>query len=108
MDRKAKRVYSHESLAMVGHMKNVLAHHGVDSEVRNQGLGSVVGEIPPVECWPTLWVSDPILVDRAEELVAAELADEGNSHPAWRCGTCGADNEGQYAACWQCGRADGD
>ena len=42
--------------------------------------------------------------DRAKQLIDAAISDE-SSHPDWKCRKCGEENEGQFAACWNCGTA---
>ena len=99
-----KRVASHESLAYLGHLKNVLEQSGIACLLRNEQLSGALGEIPFLECLPELWVL------RDEELAAAESVleelRESAAAPAWRCSACGETNEGQFAACWNCGRPD--
>ena len=41
-----KRVYTAESVVQVAHIRNMLAAEGIRSEMRNERLGSVIGEIP--------------------------------------------------------------
>lgn len=100
-----KRVASHESLAYLGHLKNVLEQSGIACLLRNEQLSGALGEIPFLDCLPELWiVHDDQLAD-AESLLS-ELGRATPSGPAWRCQACGESNEGQFAACWSCGVAD--
>jgi hypothetical protein len=90
---------------MVGHMKNVLAEYGIDSELRNQYLGAALGEIPPIECWPSLWVDDETAA-AAEEIVSQALSGvEASDEEPWTCRQCGEEVEGSFSECWNCGRA---
>jgi hypothetical protein len=99
-----KRVFSSESLAEVGHFKNVLEHHGIACVIKNEQLSGALGEIPFLECLPELWVLDDEQLSRAQRLI--EQQREPIAAPAWRCPECGEQNEGQFAACWRCGTAD--
>ena len=97
-----KRVYSAEVLPLVHHAKNVLAVAGIDSEIRNENLGSLAGEIPFMAVFPELWVADRDEA-RANAIIEAEIL---NVPPAggrpWECTACSAVNEAQFAVCWQC------
>ncbi len=102
-----KKVTSADSLVTISHWRNLLASEGIPAFIRNEYLGSVVGELPYNEVWPELWVRNDLDHARALELIdAARIADESPGAP-WVCGHCGADNEGQFGACWSCGREAG-
>lgn len=98
-----KKLTSAASLVTINHYRNLLASEGIRAFIRNEHLGSIVGEIPYPEVWPQLWVENDLDYDRALELIdGAALAAESPSAP-WRC-RCGTENEGQFGACWHCGR----
>jgi hypothetical protein len=93
-----KRVYSSYNLAAVHHARNVLEAAGIRAVVRNQFLSSAMGELPPAECQPQLWVLNDADAARAEELLyRAEPAGE-----PWTC-QCGETLGGQFTQCWNCG-----
>ena len=98
-----KKLTSAESLITINHYKNLLASEGIPTEVRNQHLGSIMGEMPFFETWPQLWVINDLDFDRARQLI--ESADEESPTAPWTCDKCGEENEGQFAACWSCGAA---
>ena len=52
-----KKLTSSESLITINHYKNLLASEGIPSEIRNEHLGSILGEMPFVETWPEIWVT---------------------------------------------------
>lgn len=97
-----KRVYSSESIVQVTHVRNLLAAEGIKSELRNERLGGVIGEIPYLETWPELWVAE-LDFDRAQELIEQELHGPGLEEPPWKCPSCGEQVEGQFTECWNCG-----
>lgn len=99
-----KKLTSAESPILINHYRNVLEAEGIKTEVRNQHLGSIMGEVPFFETWPQLWVVNDLDYDRAEQLIKAADA-EAPSEP-WACGKCGEENEGQFSACWKCGASD--
>jgi hypothetical protein len=59
-----------------------------------------MGEMPFTDTWPQLWVVNDLDFDRAQQLIEGGLDEAG---PDWRCTQCGEHNEGQFAACWNCG-----
>lgn len=98
------KVYSAEILALVENMKNVLKMYDFESYIRNQYLSAVVGEIPPHEAWPQLWVLEQDL-ERAREIIKDAESDSPESKEVRICPVCGEEVEGQFAECWNCGTA---
>ena len=96
-----KKLTSAESIITIRHYQNFLASEGIATEVRNDVLGSIVGEMPFVETWPQLWVVNDLDFDRAKQLI--EAVDAESPTDAWTCGKCGEENEGQFSVCWNCG-----
>ena len=97
-----KRLTAHESLAYIGHLKNVLEQSGIDCVIKNAQLSGGLGEIPFLECLPELWVLKDLDLDRAGELLA-ELEKPDEETPQWRCRKCNELIEGQFSVCWKCG-----
>lgn len=96
-----KKLTSAETIVTITHYQNLLAAEGIRTEIRNQHLGGIMGEMPVFETWPQLWVVNDMDFDRAAQLI--ESADAEPQEAPWTCGKCGEENEGQYAACWNCG-----
>lgn len=96
-----KKLTSAESLILINHYRNLLEAEGIRTEIRNQHLGSIMGEVPFFETWPQLWVINDLDFDRAQQLL--ESADAEAPTEPWVCGNCGEQNEGQFSACWKCG-----
>ena len=96
-----KKLTTSESLVTISHWKNLLESEGIRCELRNQHLGSIMGEMPFVEVWPQLWIVNDLDFDRAQQLLSADAAAESPSE-SWQCHHCGEENEGQFAACWNC------
>jgi hypothetical protein len=99
-----KKLTSSESLVTINHFKNVLESEGIPCQIRNEFLGGIAGEMPLQEIWPELWIINDIDYDRAKQLIDAAIGDE-SPHDNWKCRQCGEENEGQFAACWNCGTA---
>jgi hypothetical protein len=89
---------------MIGHLKNVLATFGIKCVAKNVDLMSAAGELPPVECWPELWVVDDEKVVRARSILRKTLAPLQSVKRPWACAGCGETIEGQFSECWNCGR----
>lgn len=96
-----KRVFTHEQPAMAGYVQALLEGHGIRCAVRGQFLAGAVGELPPNECWPEVWVADD-QADWALEVIARVCAD-ARPGPGWVCPQCAESIEGQFAVCWNCG-----
>ena len=97
-----KKLTSSESLVTINHWKNVLESEGIACEIRNEHLGSILGEIPLAEAWPELWIKNDLDYDRAMQLIHGATVAESPTEP-WYCQNCGEENEGQFSACWNCG-----
>jgi Putative prokaryotic signal transducing protein len=99
-----KKLTTAESLVMIRHYRNLLESEGIACKVRNEHLGTIAGEVPFFETWPELWVVRDLDFDRAKQLIDGATSDESPCAP-WTCPDCGEENEGQFAACWNCGSA---
>ena len=99
-----KKLTSADSIVTINHYKNILESEGIPSEIRNEHLGSIIGEMPFPEVWPQLWVINDLDYDRARQLIDSDIAAVESPSDPWKCGNCGEENEGQFSACWKCGR----
>jgi hypothetical protein len=54
-----KKLTTAESLITINHYKNLLESEGIASRIKNEHLGSIVGEMPFVEVWPELSCGAP-------------------------------------------------
>ena len=99
-----KRIHSAKDPLMIGHLKNVLATFGIKCVAKNVDLMSAAGELPPVECWPELWVVDDEKVVRPRSILRKTLAPVQSVKRPWACAGCGETIEGQFSECWNCGR----
>lgn len=98
-----KRVYSSDNPLIVGHLKQVLEANHIACLTRNEYLLGGAGEIPPIECWPEIWVIEDFQQEKARALVESLLALGAEGGTDWRCSRCGEALEGQFTACWACG-----
>ena len=99
-----KKLYSAQMPFMVDQMKLILESHHIDCVLRNAFLGGAAGELPPIECWPELWVLDERQFDRASEILDAFRQGTGQPGESWACPGCGEQVEGEFGSCWRCGQ----
>jgi len=97
------RVYSAPTLPLVANLKNVFDANGISSVIRNEFSKSGVGELPPTECWPELWIVDDADIERARKIVAEATAGPKPTALPWRCRHCGEEVDAVFAECWSCG-----
>lgn len=100
-----KKVTTADSLVTISHYRNLLESEGIPALIKNEYLGSIMGEMPFQHAWPELWVKNDLDYDRALQLIDETLTDESPAE-SWRCKKCGSENEGQFGACWNCGASD--
>ncbi|MDP2604211.1 MAG: DUF2007 domain-containing protein [Deltaproteobacteria bacterium] len=100
-----KKVYSAKDPLMVGHLKNVLATFEIRCVTRNLDLSSAAGELPPIDCWPELWVVNDEELAQAKAILKKTLGPLESVKKPWRCRDCGENIEGQFSECWKCGRS---
>ena len=92
-----KKVYASPNIAIVNLYKEILEQNGIETLMKNYYLTSGVGDLPPNECVPELWIMDDEQYENAKSLLTT------NKGPAWQC-ECGEKIEGQFAQCWKCGQ----
>lgn len=97
-----KRISSFPNIAAAHHAMNLLRSDGIPAVVRNEFLASAMGELPPSECQPEVWVLDDSDEWRAKRTLENPPAAAG---PAWGCEACGEVSEPQFTHCWKCGRS---
>ena len=56
-----KKVTSADSLVLISHYKNLLESEGIEAFIRNEHLGSILGEMPFQEVWPEVWVRNDLM-----------------------------------------------
>ncbi len=97
------KVYTSPDLPMVGHIKNILDSYGIACTIQKQFSSAAVGDIPPIECWPELWIVDSKQLERAKSIVKEALEPSFQDLPSWDCPKCHESIEDQFTACWNCG-----
>jgi hypothetical protein len=98
-----KKIYTSQDRLLVEYVKAMLESHGFDCVLKNQFLSSGVGDLPPVECWPEVWLLQDAQASHAAKLVEQLFVPAAG--PAWQCPQCGEWHEAQFSDCWRCGKA---
>ncbi len=96
------RVYTAQAIAIVSNVKNALEANGIPCILRNEFLSAGQGELPPIECWPEVWVANDSDAERARQLVAEATDTRGPAGEPWRCRRCGEEVDAIFAQCWNC------
>lgn len=98
-----QKVYTSEDRLLVEHVKNILENENIRCVLKNTFLSSGAGELPPLECWLELWVTDDKQANQARTLIQQLLQAQQIKKKDWQCPNCGEMLEGQFTACWKCG-----
>jgi hypothetical protein len=98
-----KKLYTAQNPLTISHLKNILESGGIRCVVKNLYLASAVGELPPIECWPELWVVDDAQLAEAKEVLERTLAPLRPVAEPWTCRKCATEVEGHFSECWSCG-----
>ncbi len=99
-----KRVYAAEHGLMTERIKDILEEEGIECMIKNLNLSGALGQIPPIECWPEVWVMEDIDYARANSIVEDLSKETPEYRTSWTC-KCGEKIEGQFTDCWNCGIA---
>lgn len=95
-----KLLYTDADTFAINHLFNLLQQGGVNAEVRNQYLSSAMGELPPGDTMPQLWV-DSGQYERAQRIL--HEAQQESDMEEWQCPQCSEQIEGVFGQCWKCG-----
>jgi len=87
---------------MTEHIKDILQEEGINCMIKNLNLAGALGELPPIECWPEVWILEDDDYDRASSIVEDLIKESDEYRTSWLC-QCGEKIEGQFTDCWKCG-----
>ena len=99
-----KRIYSEPSPIFIHQIKDLLEKKGIQAIVKNEMLSGGIGELPPTEVWPELWVVNNEDKSPAKRIVECFLNSIKSEPEDWVCSHCGEKIEGQFNICWNCGK----
>lgn len=83
-------------------MLGLLAQAGIDARLFKENLGGATGEIPFIETWPEIWLTDPADEARALAILRAYETTPANSGTVF-CPRCKEPNPANFETCWHCG-----
>ncbi len=98
-----KKVYSSHDPMLVAQLRGVLEDNHIACVMRNEFLMGAAGELPPMECWPEIWVLEDFQYERARALVEGFLEASDGPREPWTCGRCGEAVDPPFSQCWRCG-----
>ena len=101
------RIYSEPSPVFIYRIRDLLEEKGIATIVRNELLSGGIGELPPTEVWPELWVVVNEDKEAAEQIVDEFIRSTKTRSQDWICASCGERIEGQFGTCWNCGSENG-
>lgn len=95
-----KRVAQAPNLMIATLWADMLTGDGISASVQRAFASGIVGEIPPDQALPEIWVDDD-----AHHTRAVALLDQLQHPPHWRwaCQGCAEVVEGPFEQCWNCG-----
>ena len=99
-----QRIYSEPSPLFIYQLKVILEEKGIAAIIKNEFLSGGVGELPPTEVWPELWIVNKADQAPAKRVVDAFIQSTKSSTRNWICKRCGENIEGQFNVCWSCGK----
>ena len=100
-----QRIFVARNLSEAHIVSGMLNAAGIGAKVRGQYLTSGYGELPITsDTLPSVWIDDDRQMTIARNLIAEYERPGSSRTPAWRCDQCGEVHQGQFTACWKCGR----
>ncbi len=87
---------------LAGQIKSLLETNQIECFMKNENLTGGIGELPPIECWPEVWIQDDAKENHAKEIIHRCISLENKTKESWKC-NCGEIIEGQFTQCWNCG-----
>lgn len=97
------KVYTCDNIMLAGLVKSRLEGSGIACIMKNESLTGGIGELPPIECWPEVWITDDSDLSMAERIIESMRNQSTANSSPWQC-RCGEAIEAQFTQCWKCGR----
>jgi len=86
----------------IHHLKNLLESAGIRCRIRNEGLSTLAGEVPFMECAMQLLLENESDRDLANAILRELTSRSVPAGDSWDCPRCGERIEAQFTACWNC------
>jgi hypothetical protein len=100
--RSMRRLLQAPNLALATLWADQLSGAGIPAHVDRAYASGIVGEIPPDQSLPEVWVDDARQYERAGALLTAW---RNAPHRHWACPGCHELVDGPFEQCWNCGAA---
>ncbi len=88
-----KKVYTSSDHVQIGYLQGILEDQKIHCLIKNEMLQGAAGEIPVLETWPEIWVTD-----NRDEPLAKTIIEQALAPPKWQREWI----EGQFTECWKC------
>lgn len=98
-----KRIFSEPTPLFIHQIKDLLEEKGITAIIKNEFLSGGVGELPPIEVWPELWIINKEDKEPAKKIVNEFIQSTKSNPQEWICASCGERIEGHFNVCWNCG-----
>jgi hypothetical protein len=95
-----KKLLQAPNLALATLWADQLVGAGIATSVQRAFACGIVGQIPPDQALPEVWVDDA--ADRERALALLEEWQR-LPHRVWACAACHEIVEGPFEQCWNCG-----
>jgi len=96
-----KRLVQAPNLALATLWADMLVGAGVPASVQRAHACALVGQIPPDQSLPEVWVHE---ADQHEHALALLQVLQHPPHRHWACAGCHEVIEGPFDLCWNCGQ----
>lgn len=99
-----KQVYVSSDYFKANQIKSLLEDACIPCFLKNEYLQGAIGEVPPHEVSPEIWLINPKDEVRAKEIISnfEYSIMRAESSVSWHCLNCGESNESQFMLCWKC------
>lgn len=98
-----KKIYTHENPIQVKLILSLIESHGIDCFLKNEYLPGAIGELPPIEAWSEVWISEDLNFQEAKAVVEEYQKSLKNRTKDWHCKDCKESNPAEFEICWNCG-----
>lgn len=95
------RIFTDSNPLTVFNLRNLLEHQNIKCIVRNDGLHSAAGELPPTDLWPEIWIENEQDIENAKQIIADAIEGDKKA-TSWFCYNCSETNEPAFEICWKC------
>ena len=97
-----RKVYSCNSIIELQPYKFALKAKGIEFLIKNEFAQGAIGELPPTDALPQIWVLNDDDFALAEQLCIEVEQEQLQLSEDWRCANCDEINASSFEYCWQC------